>query len=52
MLLQHLPYIVDMSLLQMVDRLDKGVIGPDLCPHEYKGLYKVWLDAVREWIVM
>lgn len=28
------------AYMQMVDRLDKGVIGPDLCPHEYKGLYK------------
>lgn len=28
------------AYMQMVDRLDKGLIGPDLCPHEYKGLYK------------
>ncbi|MCD7448081.1 hypothetical protein HAX54_038175 [Datura stramonium] len=28
------------AYMQMVDRLDEGVIGPDLCPHEYKGLYK------------
>ncbi|KAH0708218.1 hypothetical protein KY290_012026 [Solanum tuberosum] len=28
------------AYMQMVDRLDKGVIGPDLCPNEYKGLYK------------
>ncbi|XP_004252960.1 uncharacterized protein [Solanum lycopersicum] len=28
------------AYMQLVDRLDKGVIGPDLCPNEYKGLYK------------
>ncbi|KAJ8560947.1 hypothetical protein K7X08_027137 [Anisodus acutangulus] len=28
------------AYMQMVDRLDEGIIGPDLCPFEYKGLYK------------
>lgn len=28
------------AYMQMVDRLDEGVIGPDLCPLEYKCLYK------------
>ncbi|XP_075087409.1 uncharacterized protein LOC107827682 isoform X2 [Nicotiana tabacum] len=28
------------AYMQMVDRLDEGVIGPDLCPLDYKGLYK------------
>ncbi|XP_059286045.1 uncharacterized protein LOC132039576 [Lycium ferocissimum] len=28
------------AYMQMVDRLDEGIIGPDLCPYEYKGLYK------------
>ncbi|XP_006349878.1 5'-nucleotidase domain-containing protein 4 isoform X1 [Solanum tuberosum] len=28
------------AYMQLVDRLDKGVIGPDLCPNEYRGLYK------------
>ncbi|CAN4095017.1 unnamed protein product [Withania somnifera] len=28
------------AYMQMVDRLDEGVIGPDLCPHDYKCLYK------------
>lgn len=29
-----------MILLQMVDRLDEGAIGPELGTLDYKGLYK------------
>lgn len=28
------------AYMQLVDRMDEGIIGPDLCPLEYKCLYK------------
>ncbi|KAK9080074.1 hypothetical protein SSX86_001749 [Deinandra increscens subsp. villosa] len=33
------------AYMQMVDRLDEGIISPDLGPLDYKGLYKARKDA-------